>query len=526
MVTKTRKRPAKAPAQAAAPPLFEGAEWDFDLLKRVYGAVEQIGVEEMGLDIYPNQIEVITAEQMLDAYASIGMPLMYRHWSFGKHFAQEQMTYRRGLRSLAYELVINSNPCISYVMEENSATMQTLVLAHAAIGHNHFFKNNYLFRQWTNADTILDYLAFAKDYVKSCEEQYGLDAVEPIVDAAHALMRQGISHHPRDPRLLRPAHIAAREERRRAHEEESYDDLWRTLPRSADDKSEDTQAVPPEDQQRIGLPEENLLYFLEKHAPRLKDWQRELIRIVRILAQYFYPQRQTKMMNEGCATFVHYEILHRMHERGLLTDGSMLEFLHTHSSVVMQPAFHDQRFSGLNPYALGFAMMRDVQRICENPTDEDRDWFPDFAGSGRTLDVLKQAWKEYRDESFVLQFLSPKVIRDFRLFTIHDASNKPEYEVKAIHNERGYRAIRRSLAKHYEVALQDPDIRITDADLSGGRRLTLTHSVRDGILLDKTECDRTLHYLAQLWGYRVKLLEVDAVTGKSLREQEVLPLPS
>ena len=514
----------KKPATPAVKPLFEGAEWDFDLLKRIYETCEKIGVEELGLDIYPNQVEVITAEQMLDAYASIGMPLMYRHWSFGKHFAQEQMTYRRGLRSLAYELVINSNPCISYVMEENSALMQTLVIAHAAIGHNHFFKSNYLFRQWTNADTILDYLAFAKDYVKSCEEQFGLDAVEPIVDAAHALMRQGISHHPRDPRILRPAHIAAREERRRVHEEETYDDLWRTLPRVAV-KLEELQAVKPEDQ-LIGLPEENLLYFLEKHAPRLREWQRELIRIVRILAQYFYPQRQTKMMNEGCATFVHYEILNRMHHRGLLTDGAMLEFLHTHSSVVMQPPFHDQRFSGINPYALGFAMMRDIKRICEEPTSEDREWFPDIAGNDDAMGTLKHAWREYRDESFVLQFLSPKVIRDFRLFTIHDASNKPEYEVTTIHNERGYKDIRRSLARHYEVGVQDPDLRVTDADLSGGRRLTLTHTCRDGILLDKKECDRTLQYLAQLWGYRVKLLEVDGLSGKTLREQEVLPLPS
>ena len=147
--------------------------------------------------------------------------------------------------------------------------MQTLVIAHAAVGHNHFFKNNYLFRQWTNADTILDYLAFAKDYVKSCEEQFGIDAVEPIVDAAHALMRQGVSHHPRDPRTLRPAFIAAREERRRAHEEETYDDLWRTLPR-VEGKAEELQAVQPEDV-AIGLPEENILYFLEKHAPRLRD---------------------------------------------------------------------------------------------------------------------------------------------------------------------------------------------------------------------------------------------------------------
>ena len=86
---------------------------------------------------------------------------------------------------------------------------------------------------------------------------------------------------------------------------------------------------------------------------------------MRLLSQYFYPQRQTKMMNEGCATFVHYEIMNRLYERGQLTDGTMLEFLHSHSSVIFQPTFNDRRFCGLNPYALGFAMMNDIQRICD-----------------------------------------------------------------------------------------------------------------------------------------------------------------
>jgi len=125
--------------------LFEGADWNFETLRRIHDACERVAERELGLDVYPNQIEVITAEQMLDAYSSIGMPLFYKHWSFGKHFAQHEAFYRRGLRGLAYEIVINSSPCISYLMEENTATMQTLVIAHAAFGHNHFFKNNYLF---------------------------------------------------------------------------------------------------------------------------------------------------------------------------------------------------------------------------------------------------------------------------------------------------------------------------------------------------------------------------------------------
>src|SRR5262249_53464626 len=135
------KRGVRAPALVnERKPLFEGPNWDFQTIQRLHEAVEEIALGELGLDVYPNQIEVITSEQMLDAYASVGLPLMYRHWSFGKRFAHNETLYRKGLQGLAYEIVINSSPCISYIMEENSMTMQTLVIAHAAFGHNHFFK--------------------------------------------------------------------------------------------------------------------------------------------------------------------------------------------------------------------------------------------------------------------------------------------------------------------------------------------------------------------------------------------------
>jgi stage V sporulation protein R len=506
-------------------PLFKGAEWDFEVVKKTYDAIEKIGVGEMGLDIYPNQIEVITAEQMLDAYASIGMPRMYRHWSFGKHFAREETMYRKGARALAYELVINSNPCINYIMEENTMTMQTLVMAHAAMGHNHFFKNNYLFKQWTDATSILDYLAFAKEYVAECEEKYGVESVEAVLDSAHALMSQGISRHP----AKRPTATSVRDKatRRREHEEATYNELWRTVPRSA-------LAKPPADADAksaamesiiLGLPQENLLYFLEKHAPKLEDWKRELLRIVRMLAQYFYPQRQTKVMNEGCATWVHYEIMNRMYDRGQLTEGSMLEFMHSHSSVVFQPKFEDKYFSGMNPYALGFAMMQDIKRMCEEPTAEDREWFPDFAGNNDALGTLKDAWANFRDDSFILQYLSPKLMRDFRFFALHDNSAFPVVEVKSIHDEKGYRNVRRMLSAQYDASARDPDIQVVNADLSGGRRLTLQHRVRNNIPLDADTCERTLQHVAHLWGYRVKLVEVYAETGKVLKEHETLPLP-
>ncbi len=465
-------------------PLFEGADWEFSTIQRVYDAVERIALGELRLDCYPNQIEVISTEQMLDAYSSVGMPLFYKHWSFGKHFARSELLYRAGMQGLAYEIVINSNPCISYIMEENTAAMQTLVIAHAAFGHNHFFKNNYLFKQWTDANGILDYLEFAKGYIADCEERYGEAAVERLLDSAHALMSYGVHRYPR----RRAADLRSEERRereRRLYEEQMFNDLWRTVPQKQGVKPDKSS----EERRRalLQLPQENILYFLEKTAPRLQPWQREVLRIVRQIAQYFYPQSQTKIMNEGCATYVHYRIMNRLHEKGLLNDGAMVEFLKSHTNVVFQPSFDDPRYSGINPYALGFAMMQDIERICTDPAEEDRKWFPAIAGSGDSMGVLSDCWANYRDESFILQFLSPRLIRQFALFHVADDANEPNLVVEAIHDERGYRKIQRALARQYDVAWTLPDIQVADVNLDGDRRLILHHRALNRGLLDEKD---------------------------------------
>ena len=493
---------------AAGTRLFQGGDWDFAILQRVHDACDEIARSDLGLSIYPNQIEVITAEQMLDAYSSVGMPLFYKHWSFGKHFAHHETLYRKGLKGLAYEIVINSSPCISYLMEENTATIQTLVIAHAAFGHNHFFKNNYLFKQWTDADGILEYLDFAKGYVGRCEERYGHLAVEQTLDAAHALMSHGIDRYPGKRKIdLRAEERRANE--RRAHEESALNDLWRTIPTSP----LKTVAELTADRRRalLGLPQENLLYFLEKSAPRLQPWQRELLRIVRHIAQYFYPQGQTKVMNEGAATYVHYRIMTKLHELGCLSDGHFLEFLHSHTNVVFQPDFDDQRFSGFNPYALGFAMMQDIERIIARPDAEDCEWFPEIAGADDVMAVLRDIWANYRDESFISQFLSPRLMRRMRMFHVRDdPANSTGVKVEAIHNERGYRRVRRELAHQYDVGFVDPNIEILDVDLAGDRRLLLRHAVVNGALLHEADAKLVLQHLADLWSYDVLLTEVDA----------------
>ena len=254
--------------------LFSGSDWNFAKLSRVYEEIEALGLEELGLDIYPVQMEVISSEQMLDAYSSLGMPLMYRHWSFGKRFLYDELLYRKGARGLAYEMVINSNPCIVYLMEENTMALQALVTAHAALGHNHFFKNNHLFRQWTDAGGILSYLDFAKSYIARCEERHGVTPVEAILDSAHALMEQGVFRYRRPPKLSSEQQREGLHERLE-YEERSFNDLWRTLPPSPGKSKQDaTDQILAERKKSLKLPEENLLYFLEKNSLVLEPWQR------------------------------------------------------------------------------------------------------------------------------------------------------------------------------------------------------------------------------------------------------------
>ncbi len=497
-------------------PLFDGAEWDYQTVDKCFQAIQKIALDEMGLDIYPTQVEVITSEQMLDAYSSVGMPLMYNHWSFGKSFLRDEASYRKGFSGLAYEIVINSNPCICYIMEENSMTMQALVMAHAAFGHNHFFKNNHLFRQWTDANAILDYLQFAKNYIARCEERYGQREVEKILDSAHALRDQGVDKFTRRQKLDDVAR-RQKELERTEYEQSQYSELWRTLPETGSKDNDEIDLIEKKLAEKLGLPESNLLYFLEKHSPVLESWQREIIRIVRSMAQYFYPQRQTKMMNEGCACFIHYHIMYRLYDTGQITEGTMLEFIDFHSRVVAQPDFDSPHFSGINPYALGFAMMRDIERICENPTDEDREWFPDIAGNNRAMETLKEAWENYRDESFILQYLSPRLMRELRLFNLNDDKSKPHFLVDAIHNSRGYEAVRSSLAAQYSVASLDLDIQVTKVDLHGNRSMILSHNITNDITLDERQAEQVIPHIRRLWGYDITLNSLDSESGKIIK---------
>ena len=493
-------------------PIADGSEWTFEYLEAYETELARVA-ESYRLDTYPNQIEIISSAQMMDAYSSTGMPVGYHHWSFGKQFLRTEQEYRAGHIGLSYELVINSNPCIAYLMEENTLTMQAVVIAHACFGHNSFFKGNYLFKTWTDASAIVNYLLFARNYIAECEEREGVETIESLLDSCHALMNYGVD------RYRRPAPISAEDEKRRQHEREEYlqsqvNDLWRTIPKKAEAIVEEWPRFPPE-------PQENMLYFIEKNAPLLEPWEREVVRIVRKIAQYFYPQRQTKVMNEGWATFWHYTLLHTLYDEGYVNDGFMFEFLQTHTNVIYQPEFDSPYFNGINPYTLGYAIYSDIRRICEQPTDEDERFFPDFAG-GDWLDTIHHAMANFKDESFILQFLSPKVIRDLKLFCILDDDKEREVEVIAIHDDSGYRQIREELADQFNLSKQEPNIQVQEVDLRGDRSITLWHLQHDRIPLSDNNAKEVMKHLRHLWRFDVHLesMRDESVTSRYICDDE------
>jgi stage V sporulation protein R len=480
--------------------LSTSSEWTIERLQRFDREIARIA-KNFHLETYPIQMEILSAEQMLDAYSAIGMPMNYHHWSFGKRFLNAEKEYRRGQTGLAYEMVINADPCVAYLLEENSMTTQAVVIAHACYGHNSFFKNNYLYKIWTHADSIIDYLVFARSYIHQCEEKYGLHNVEELLDACHALMAYGVD------RYHRPSPLSLEKEKARQKERESYlqyhvNELWRVI---LGDKTKKTLV---EKEQRFPAePQENILYFIEKNAPLLEPWQREIVRIVRKVAQYFYPQRQTKVMNEGWATFWHYHIMHKLYEEKLVNDQFMIEFLQLHTNVILQLPFYHPHYYGINPYTLGFSLFSDIRRICENPSLEDKKWFPELMGKN-WLEAVDFAMRNYKDESFIAQYLSPSLIRDMRLFAIIDDHKENELLVSAIHNENGYQQIREKLAAQYNLSNIEPNIQVHHVDQRGDRSLTLHYIPQQGRPLSD-EVPQVLKYLHYLWGFSVRLETLD-----------------
>ncbi|HZD40843.1 MAG TPA: SpoVR family protein, partial [Terriglobales bacterium] len=297
-------------------------QWNERILQRV---------AEFGLKPYPQEFEICDYEAMLSYMVYSGMPSHYPHWSYGKNFEKLKTLYEYGVTGLPYEMVINSNPSIAYLMRDNSLALQILTMAHV-YGHNDFFRNNFTFRS-TRAEFTLETFKTHADRVRSYVEDpsIGLEKVERILDAGHALSVQCR-------RNLAVRKLSREEQRQKKIDEaQAPSDPFRSIHRRSEYIAPDLHKVPLE-------PDEDVLLFIRDHNQQLADWERDLLTIVHEETQYFLPQIETKIMNEGWASFWHKRILESLD----LPQDLQLEFLVRHAQVLSPSA------GGINPYHLGF----------------------------------------------------------------------------------------------------------------------------------------------------------------------------
>jgi len=273
-------------------------------------------VEHFGLDPFPQEFEVCDHEDMLSYMVYSGMPSHYPHWSYGKNFEKLKTLYEYGVSGLPYEMVINSNPSIAYLMRDNSLALQVLTIAHV-YGHNDFFKNNFTFRSTRAEYTIETFKSHAnrvRHYVE--DPSIGLDKVEAILDAAHALSLQCR----RNLAIKKPT--AEEELKMKMAESQPPTDPFSSIHRRRETTQPDLNKVPL-------YPDEDLLTFIRDHNRQFADWEKDLLTIVHEQAQYFVPQIETKIMNEGWASFWHKRILEALE----LPQELHLEFLVRHTQV-------------------------------------------------------------------------------------------------------------------------------------------------------------------------------------------------
>lgn len=422
-----------------------------------YNRIIEETAAEFGLDYYPQEFEICNYEDMLSYEAYSGMPSRYPHWSFGKAWERKRTFYRYNLTGLPYEMVINSNPCLAYLMKENTLALQILTIAHV-YGHNDFFKNNRLFKDGTRAEYAVEMFKShanrISDYI--ADPSIGYARVERILDAAHALRFQVY-------RISGEKHLSPDESKKRLM------DKYYQSEQNKNPKDKRKEAAPNWDKVPLA-PEEDILLFLMRHS-RLAEWEKDILNIVRSEVQYFIPQIETKIMNEGWASFWHYKILNHLN----LPQSLHLEFIKRHNQVI---ASHP---GTLNPYHLGFKLFTKLDR----DTDDKRQIF--------------KIREQERDVSFLRRYLDEEMCRELHLFEF--VKENRDYVVSEVSDEPGWEKIRDTLVMN--VGMNGiPVIKVKE--IGTGNILYLDHEW-DGRQLLQDYAHQTLKYMARLWGNKVRL---------------------
>lgn len=432
-------------------------EYTLNDLENWNSKIEKIA-KDCGLDYYPQEFEIINYNEMIGYEAYVGMPSRYPHWSFGKSYEKLKTLYQYNLTGLPYEMVINSDPCVAYLMKDNTLLLQILTIAHV-YGHNDFFKNNRMFKEGTDASYTLEMFKTDGTIVKNCidDPSIGYENVEKMLNAAHSIRYQ----------------IARTIGNKRKDDEELKKEILENYKIKSSQYSilEPRKVISPPDLSKVPLsPEDDLLYFIIKYGD-LEEWQKNILEVVRRESEYFLPQIETKIMNEGWASYWHYNILKKLD----LPTSLHLEFIKRHNDVI-RPLL-----GNLNPYYLGFEILKDqAERFGEEKIFEIREFD--------------------RDASFIRRYLTYDLCKKLNLFEY--VKKGSDYIISEVADDDGWKEIRNTIADTAGMG-SIPYIRVIDMSRKD-KSLTLEH-VYDGRELNASYAEETLKCVYDLWGHKVSL---------------------
>lgn len=450
-------------------------------LERAAAEIAEIA-KGFGLDFYPMRYEICPAD-IIYTFGAYGMPTRFHHWSFGKSFHRMKTQYDFGLSKI-YELVINSNPCYAFLLDGNSLIQNKMIIAHV-LAHCDFFKNNARFSR-TNREMVESMSATA-ERIRQYELEFGTEQVEQFIDAVLAiqehidpsLLSRRTGKQPNAGRAGRGGRALQAEGSRPGT---GYEDLW-----SLDEAGEERKPDPsPGAAKRFPeQPEKDLLLFIEEYSSVLDEWQRDILTMLREEMLYFWPQLETKIMNEGWASYWHQRILREMD----LSAEETIEFAKLNSSVV-QPSRHS-----LNPYYLGLKIFEDIEKRWDHPSEEDRELFGRVPGQGRSK--IFEVREFDSDLSFLRNYMTKQLVEDLDLYVFEKKG--PEWKI----TDKSWEQVRNQLV-YSRVNGGFPYLVVENGDFLRSGELYLKHRF-EGMELDLKYLEKTLPHVYRLWGKSVHL---------------------
>lgn len=466
---------------------------EINLLEEAIGKITN-KAKEFGLDFYKMYFEICPAE-IIYTFGAYGMPTRFSHWTFGKAYQKMKTQYDYNL-SRIYEMVINSDPCYAFLLEGNTLIQNKLVVAHV-LAHCDFFKNNAYFRH-TSRDMVETMAATANRF-REYEFRFGKQKVESLLDSVISIQEQVDPYRytrvSEGARASEECHggkcgggggcgeSSCREKKHRYQgqkRETPYDDLWDL------DKKDSKEPQAAEKSKKFPeSPEKDLLLFIMSHARDLEDWQRDIISVAREEMLYFWPQMETKIMNEGWASYWHLRIMREID----LDEEETVEFAKMHAGVVQPSRMR------LNPYLLGLKIFEDIEKRWDNPTGEERERYGRTGGEGRKK--IFEVRETENDISFLRNYLTKEIIEEMDLYLF----KKVGYDWKITDKE--WEIVRDNIVSSMTYC-GFPYLVVEEGDFNKRGELYLKHRY-EGVEMDVFYLERTLPHVYKLWGRPVHL---------------------